>query len=136
MQTGKQVDQRALSQETTSCVATIESKNYIVVSAECTIRLFNASDLNKPLTIERGLKNEPDDENGYLTSLDTGATSIGVSDNDEYMAVGTRKGTVKLYETDYLKHDIYLSMVEMHEDIVMDIGFQILKCDTLMITVA
>jgi len=92
-----------LSPILTSCVATIQSLNLIIVSAECTIRLFNASYLNEPVRIERGLKKEKDDLEGYLTSLDTGATSIGVSKDEKYIAVGTRKGTVKIFETDYLK---------------------------------
>ena len=60
--------------------------------------------------------------------LDTGATSVGISSDDNYLAVGTRKGTIKLYEVDSLIDDSYLTIFSQedgHDDIVMDISFSV-----------
>ena len=41
--------------------------------------------------------------------METACTALGLSNDEQYLAIGTRKGTIKLYEVKYLLEDIYVT---------------------------
>jgi len=83
------------------------------------IMLYHPFDLERQVAIDNG-NGKPCEE---LTPIDSMCNAIGLSYDEEYLVTGSRRGTIKIFETKYLLENIYLKRVQLHNDKITSIGF-------------
>lgn len=69
--------------------------------------LYNPFNLEDKVAIEAGDGKLIEE----LTPIDSMCTAIGLSYDEEHLVTGSRRGTLKIFETKYLLENIYLKRV-------------------------
>jgi len=58
-----------------------------------------------------------------ISKLDSMCTTLAISQDNKYMSAGTRRGTIRIYEVEYVLDNIYLQRITIHGDKVLSIGY-------------
>jgi len=114
----------------------IKPLNLVVLGAgDGKLRLVDLDKIKKAVASGSTPDKPGEDPAMLLSDMDSDIRAVDVSPDGKICAVGTSKGTIKLFKTAYIKEDFEFAVFSHHTDEVWNIKFMDKGDDQLMISI-